>query len=198
MKKQIVVLVLAAVLVFGCAVGGTLAWLLDSTETVTNTFTYGDVDIDLAETCDDEFELIPGTVYTKDPTVTVKAASEACYVFVEIVENDAVVAGTGGAAYETKEFTDYVTYAVDAGWTALPGVPGVYYKEVADTDEDQEFGILASNQVTISTSVTKADIDAYNRLDASIRELPTLSFTAYAVQKANVADAATAWGYVNP
>ena len=195
MKKRVVVLVLAAVLVFGCAIGGTLAWLMDTTDTVVNTFTFGDVDIELAETVNNEFKLIPGQEYTKDPTVTVKASSEACYVFVKIEEQDAVIAGANAGTYVTKDFSEFVTYAVADGWTALES--GVYYKKVDDTGTDQTFSVIANNIVTIKNTVTKADVDAFNKLDASLRKLPTLSFTAYAVQSANVADAATAWGYIN-
>ena len=38
---------LALVLVIGCAVGGTVAWLVSSTDPVVNTFTYGDINITL-------------------------------------------------------------------------------------------------------------------------------------------------------
>lgn len=48
MKKRTLTLVIALVLVAVCAVGGTLAWLMD-TDTVTNTFTVGNVDISLTE-----------------------------------------------------------------------------------------------------------------------------------------------------
>ena len=40
---------LALVLVIGCVAGGTVAWLVATTDTVTNTFTYGKINIALAE-----------------------------------------------------------------------------------------------------------------------------------------------------
>ena len=49
MKKKGWLSVVALVLVLCCAVGGTLAWLTDTTDPVTNTFTVGDIDIDLTE-----------------------------------------------------------------------------------------------------------------------------------------------------
>ena len=55
------------------AVGGTIAWLTDSTDEIKNTFTVGNVDIDLTETANNssndgwEAELNPGSVYVKDP-----------------------------------------------------------------------------------------------------------------------------------
>ena len=41
---------LALVLVIGCVAGGTVAWLVAKTEPVVNTFTYGNINITLAET----------------------------------------------------------------------------------------------------------------------------------------------------
>ena len=42
-------LVLAVVLLVGAAIGGTVAWLTDKTGDVVNTFTVGNIDIELAE-----------------------------------------------------------------------------------------------------------------------------------------------------
>ena len=78
MKKKAIVAVVAFVLVLCCAIGGTLAWLVDSTSEVKNTFTYGDINIDLSETTGDEYQMIPGNDITKDPKVTGEAESEAC------------------------------------------------------------------------------------------------------------------------
>ena len=76
------------------SVMGTLAYLTDS-ESVTNTFTIGRVDIVLDEADVDkngeiidgndrvkenEYHLIPGQTYTKDPTITVQANSEESYI----------------------------------------------------------------------------------------------------------------------
>ena len=72
---------------------------------------------------------------------------------------------------------------------------GVYYREVAATTTDTAFSVLTSDQVTVKNTVTKADMDAIANNTAS---KPTLTFTAYACQKDNVADAATAWAKLNP
>lgn len=93
MKKKLT-LVVAFVLVFALGVAGTFAYLTSSA-TVTNTFTVGKVAITLLETDVDEngdaipsatpvvendYKLMPGHKYTKDPTVTVLADSEESYV----------------------------------------------------------------------------------------------------------------------
>ena len=96
MKKKLMT-VLALVLVVAMSVAGTIAFLTDTTDPITNTFTVGKVDIDLTETfntdTDDngaadawQAQLIPGTTYAKDPVVTVTADSEDCWLFVKFEE----------------------------------------------------------------------------------------------------------------
>lgn len=172
MKKKTLAIALAVVLVLCCAVGGTLAWLSDKTDPVTNTFTAGDINIDLTETTNN-YKMVPGNTIAKDPTVTVKANSEACWLFVKVEK--------------TNNPDNYLTYTIDSGWTALTGVDGVYYREVAASTTDQSFAVLTGNQVVVKNTVTKT------MLETAKTSAPTLTFTAYAVQKDNVANAAEAW-----
>lgn len=88
-----------------------------------------------------------------------------------------------------NDFATFMSYTVASGWTALSEVDGVYYRAVDATTNDTDYEVLANNQVTVKTEVTKAQLNALKT-----QPLPTLTFTAYAVQSANVADAATAWG----
>lgn len=74
-KTTVAIIVFGLVLCF--TVGGALAWLIDTTPSVTNTFTYGDIEIDLTETSR-PYEMVPGKVLSKDPKITVKADSEPC------------------------------------------------------------------------------------------------------------------------
>lgn len=91
-KLLLFFLCVAAVLT--TAVAGTLAWLSD-VETAVNTFTIGRVNIvvDEAKVNEDgtpvtgadrvkanEYHILPGLEYTKDPTVTVDGGSEDAYV----------------------------------------------------------------------------------------------------------------------
>lgn len=168
--------VLALVLVLGCALGGTVAWLVAESGPVTNTFTYGDINIALTETTGGDYTIIPGVDIAKDPKVTVEADSEACWLFVKVDEVGTFVA-------------DKVTYSVANGWTALDGQPGVYYREVGAVTADTDFYVLKDNVVKVSDTLTKEDIE-------DITTKPTLTFTAYAVQKDGIADAATAWSKI--
>ena len=193
--------ILAAVLILGGAIGGTMAWLIDGTEAVANVFTDSDINITLVEEAKskpDAFKMIPGHTITKDPKVTVKSGSEDCYLFVKIDKSE--------------NYSTYLAdYAIVQGWNELNGHEGVYYREVKTSDVDQTFSLLAAgsygkegegdgvftwkeNQVLVLPSVTKADME---KIKNNPNDRPTLTFTAYAVQlyKTNGQkfDVAVAW-----
>lgn len=89
-KKTILVAAIAVMLVAALVVGGTLAYFTDKTETVKNTFTVGNVAIDLKEPswkADESHTLLPGASYAKDPTITVKEGSQDAYVFLKLDMN---------------------------------------------------------------------------------------------------------------
>ena len=94
--RKMIVLVMLLALIVGGTVGGSFAWLIAQSNTVTNTFTEGDINISLKEHKLDpqtgvqvdpetwvdtqEIELLPGRTVYKDPTVFVEAGSAPCYV----------------------------------------------------------------------------------------------------------------------
>lgn len=93
-KSKVLLLSVCAVLLVVATVLGTLAYLTDR-DTVVNTFTVGQVDIVLDEADvnpdgtvvegadrvkENDYHLIPGMTYTKDPTITVLKGSEESYV----------------------------------------------------------------------------------------------------------------------
>jgi len=88
-------LTLCALALIAVSVGATIAYLTDKDEVV-NTFTVGDVQIDLNETDVDkdndtkknEYHLVPGQTFVKDPTVTIKANSEPSYVRIFVTVED--------------------------------------------------------------------------------------------------------------
>jgi len=175
MKKKTLALVLALTLLVAGVVGGTLAWLTDRTAEVKNTFTVGDINISLTETTTD-YKMVPGNTIAKDPTVTVKANSEACWLFVQVTES--------------TDLKDFITYAIAEGWTELQD--GVYYREVPASAADQTFSVLAGNAVTVKSDVTRT------MLETAKTDAPTLTFQAYAIQKDHFATADAAWAKVNP
>ena len=175
MKKTLIT-ILATVLVCACLVGGTLAWLMDTTDTLTNTFTIGDVDIDLKETTGEEYQMIPGNTIEKDPTITVSSDSEDCWLFVKVEK--------------INDVDDFLTVTMDSNWKLLAGETNVYYIE-AGAQANDSFSVFANDEIKVRTDVTKAQMDALT--DAT---RPQLKITAYAIQKANIADVATAWSEI--
>ena len=190
---KIAALIMALALVLVGVIGTTLAWLIDETDPVKNIFTVGKVEITLEETdpegddpLNNEYTMVPGTEIEKDPLVTVKANSENCWLFIKIDES--------------ANLDDFITYDVilddpsttaGEGWTALDGVDGVYYIEVTKSDVDQEYGVLVGDKVKVNEDVTTEDLEALTE-----NTYPSLTFTAYAVQRgenAAINTAAAAW-----
>lgn len=175
------VLVLALALIVGVAGGATFAWLTAKTDPVVNTFTYGDINIELAETTGDSYKIIPGVDIEKDPLVTVEAGSEACWLFVKVEEEGTFVANK-------------VTYSIADGWTKGDGtkIPAnVYYRAVDAVKNDTDFAVLKDNKIYVSDTLTKIDISGIPTTTP-----PKLSITAYAIQKDGMNTAAEAWAAI--
>lgn len=177
MKRKLII-ALALCLALALGIGGTMAYLTATTTAVVNTFTIGNVGLELKEEKGDlvdgkhQFKMVPGNTIEKDPTVTVTAGSENCWLFVKLVK--------------ANNFDTYLTYDMAEGWTELTGVEGVagvYYRKVTQSETAQEFAVLANNQVTVRNTVVQSDSFV----------APTLTISAAAIQQANIADAATAY-----
>ncbi|MBR2879628.1 MAG: hypothetical protein IKC02_03040, partial [Oscillospiraceae bacterium] len=191
-KKRLIVLVLVLALLVGATVGGTIAWLVTETAPIVNTFTVGDINITLEETTpaltegEREAKMVPGLEIDKDPKVTVLGGSEDCWLFVKVEES--------------TNLDSFITYGVDTGesaWTEVDATNGIYGRKVAASDDDQSFYILKDNKVTVLTTVTKGMMEEINN---GTQDAPTLTFTAYSIQSANlkngdaaVTSAADAW-----
>lgn len=234
MQKTISVKMLAVfmsvILAVGGVVGGTVAWLVAETGEVKNTFTFGDINIKLDETkltpdgkfADEsgnelpagaapiktsegnDYKIVPGTKYLKDPAVTVLANSEDCWLFVTVLES-----GASSVSIDNGEgnpptvidyaFDDFVSYEIAEGWNVLKDESGndvltpegaaVYYRSVASTEADAVIPVLRNNEVTVKETVTKPMIDGIPNADSN----PRLTFVAYAVQYSGFDTALDAW-----
>ena len=165
MKKKLTT-VLAIVLVVALSVAGTYAYLPSKTATITNTFTVGNVKIDLTETTGTEYQLIPGKVHEKNPIVTVKGGSEKCYLFVKFEEIDS-----------PATYLDYTSLLAAPAWTQGDGtnIPAnVWYRVVDKSATDTTFHLLAGDKVTIKNTVTNENMAAASKAQ--------LAYTAYACQ----------------
>ena len=180
-KAVTAMLTLTLVLAAYWAVGGTAAWLAAKSEPIASTFTFGDINITLTETNHQEgpTKIIPGVDIPKDLRVTVKANSVDCWLFVKVKE--------AGTFVENK-----VTYSIDDSWTKGDGaIPkGFYYREVRGVTADRVFHVLKDDKITVSNTLTKEEIQNITG--------PTLTFTAYAVQREGIDTAAEAWSVAAP
>lgn len=183
--RRALLLVASAVLLVCVSVGATLAFLTDDTAVVTNTFSVGNVKITLDEAHVDlygvvvegerrtknDYKLIPGHEYTKDPTIHIIDGSENCFVFVRVVDGIADIQADKTIAAQMAEL----------GWKALPtdlkdakGDPidatNIYYKEAAvaaGTDVkvfekfklkgDADVAAVAGKTITVQAYAVQAD-----------------------------------------
>lgn len=204
MKKMYkgMLLVLCAVLLVAASVMGTLAYLKSETETITNTMTIGKVAITLDEakvnaygekltTTDtvatgaagevlaarvmkNDYKLVPGRAYTKDPTIHVSTDSESCWLFVKLVNPIANIE-------ETDQNDGYATVAEQMaanGWKKLNSVDNVYYHDVVSAGTN----VIVFDHFKIEDSFNGTG----NYADVTV--------TAYAVQAEGFASAQAAWG----
>lgn len=194
-------IILALMLLVGATVGGTIAWLTAQSETVTNTFTVGNIEIHLWENEYDlatntlgtkkvesqtNYKIVPGATNPKNPTITVTKGSEACYLYVSI-KNDLVLDGGAVATVDIKA----------ADWSPV---------------KTEDNTTLYRYKTTVDVLTATADLDVpvfanitYSGEDITEMNIPALDgktvvVNAYAHQSANVeqatADAAaTAWAF---
>lgn len=200
-KRKTAVIVTAFVLLLGCFVGGTVAYLISSTGTITNTFTVGNVHINLTETKPGDtsatditsansfaFHGVPGQEFKKDPKVTVLANSEDCYLFIKVKDlTDNTV--------NSKQILIYTLNLTNNGWTLLEGHNDVYYREVSKASIDTSFELINDNKVTINSELTVGDVDLINKTEGGISL--NIAFTAGAVQKTGFTSAANAYSQLS-
>ncbi len=200
--RKILVSLAALALVAAISIGGTIAYLT-SAEKVTNTFTVGHVQITLDEKKVDvdgkeiansnrvhgnQYKLMPGHEYTKDPTVHFAAGSEASYIFVK-VENG--ISGIEAATDATNQ-NGYKTIAdqiVANNWEALTGETGVYFKKV-----DANTGSTAIDYQVFANFKLADDADTTNETENYAAK--NITVTAYAIQADGFTTAAAAWNEV--
>ena len=176
-SMKVVVLLLAVVLLIGCVAGGTLAYLMAKSSTVTNTFVAGEIGtLSLSETTGNSYIVIPGVDITKDPVVTFNGNNVAAYIFVKVEATEWTESNGTFSIGNNQE----MKWNVADGWTKLENVPGVYFREVvvdtdtANTAETEKYGIIKGSTITVSSEITKANISNYTK---------GLNFTAYAIQQ---------------
>jgi len=183
--KKIVLSVAVLAIVVALSVGMTLAYLTSEATPVNNTFTVGKVAITLDEAkvtnlgvADgdsrvqaNEYKLIPGHEYLKDPTIHVAADSEACWLFVKVTDEIA----------DIEDTTTVAAQLTTNGWTAVEGATGVYWHAVVNPNG------TATDVKVFENFKVKGNADLTNYAGKTIK------VEAYAVQADGFDTAAAAW-----
>ncbi len=177
--KKAMLMTLCAIILVVATVFGTMAYLT-STDEVENTFTVGNVKITLDEAKVDtdgspvtgaarvktnEYKLLPGHTYTKDPTIHVDAASEDCFIRAKVTLTNA----KEWIAIATKYADDKVENIIkgtddNIWWVSQPAVDETantvtytfVYKNESHTDE------LGKR---IWTSTDSKDLVLFNKIE---------------------------------
>ena len=206
MKKTLTVII-ALVLVVVMSVAGTVAYLTSS-DTVTNTFTVGNVQIKLDEAKANpdgslvanadrvkanSYKLLPGHTYNKDPMVTVLKGSESSYIkmtvtFTKADELDAIFAPNGAdmtSIFNGYDPDNWIYKGNTEDATANTRTYEFWYKEAvgaptADVALDALF-----DSITVPGSITNEQLKTIEGM--------TITVNAYAIQADGFTDAADAW-----
>lgn len=209
--KSTLLIVVAMLLVAVISVTATIAYLKSQTDIVANTFTVGNVKITLDEaavnnrgqlldkngavwdsegTVDkadrvikNEYHLVPGRVYVKDPTVHLKAGSEAAYLFVKVAIEDDFV--------DTFGIEDQMT---TNGWKLLDATnyPGVYvYTNGSDTVVTANAAGGADKDFPVFNGFTVSKTAEYAVLSDFLGDV--IKIRAYAIQAEGFTSAAAAY-----
>ena len=200
MKKNKKLFVLVALFLAVFAVGGTLAYLTDTTETATNTFTFGKVDITLTEPTwtstgqTAAADMVPGQQVDKDPTVALTSVSKDAFIFVKVT----IPTGTAGNVANTELFTPGT---LGSGWvevtsTVLTNAPTgthvyAYGTTSAMTKVTKNDTVPAVfTKITANPNLTETEIGALTNRAADV------VVNAYAIQADGLSSTAPAsvWG----
>ena len=205
--KKAMLMTLCAIILVVATVFGTMAYLTSDDEVV-NTFTVGNVAIKLdeakantdgslvegaARVKANEYKLLPGHTYNKDPMVTVLNGSEASYIkmtvtFSKADKLDAIFAPNGAdltSIFNGYDAANWIAKGNTKDATANTRTYEFWYKEAvgaptADVALDALF-----DSITVPSSINKDQL-------ATIEGM-TITVNAYAIQADGFANADAAW-----
>ena len=210
--RKALMMVLCAVALVAISVGATVAYLT-STDTVTNTFTVGKVAITLDEAKVDvdgkpvtpaervktnDYKLMPGHKYTKDPTVTVKAGSESCYVkmtvtFSKASELDAIFDPKGAdmtSIFNGYDSTKWIYKGNTENTAANTRTYEFWYNEIVSGAASADVPLDALfDSITVPGTINNAQLDTIVGM--------TITVNAYAIQADGFGTADAAWTAYN-
>lgn len=187
-KNKALLLALCAVSLVTASVLGTMAYLTDN-KMVTNTFTVGSVAITMDETdvntdgtpvegenvdrvTANEYKLLPGHTYVKDPQIHVAPTSEDCYLFVKVNNQIAAIEATDATVASQMTMN---------GWKEVDGQTGVYVYVGTGAGANAPLAVSAQANIHVFEKLVidgSVDSTKLNTCDGK-----TITVNAYAVQK---------------
>ena len=207
-KKKALLMMVCAVMLVLVSVMGTIAYLT-SQDTVTNTFTVGKVAITLDEAKANadgslfdqgatrvkanNYKLLPGHTYAKDPMVTVLEGSENSYIkmtvtFTKAAELDAIFAPAGAdmtSIFNGYDGSNWIAKDVTKDTVKNTRTYEFWYKEaVAAPSENVPLDALFDS-IAVPGSITNEQL-------ATIEGM-TITVNAYAIQADGFATPEAAW-----
>lgn len=210
-SMKVVVLLLAVVLLIGCVAGGTLAYLMAKSATVTNTFVVGNIgDLKLFENNEEitaadtnSFTIIPGEDITKDVAVSYSYTEQdgyddvPVYVFVKVNATGWAVGSDNKTYTVSKDNKTLLSWSIADDWTHLSTEndgSNVYYCAVDAGASLGDVSVIEAltgegntGHIEVSSEITKDNIaDVYD--DAG-----DIAITAYAIQQDGFNSVADAW-----
>lgn len=183
-RNKALLTMVCAVLLVVASVLGTMAYLTSTAE-VENTFTVGSVTISMDETdvdnstdgkdrdTENNYHLLPGHEYTKDPIIHVASTSEDCYLFVTVSNEIAAIEATGD--------TSVASQMEAKGWKTVEGQTNLYVYIGTAEGASAPLAVKADDnipvfeKIVISGSVDNTTLANYKN--------KTITVNAYAVQK---------------
>lgn len=209
MKKKVIFGIICTAVLVAASIMGTISYLT-AQESAVNTFTVGKVDITVDETDvtpdgepidgaervkGNEYHLIPGKSYVKDPTLTVKKGSDESYLRMLVTINnlkelDEIFAPEG--ADLLKLFTGYdATKWIYEGETENEIENSITYEfryfETVDGSEAEDDMALEAlfTTFTLPGEISGEELKTISNLKITVM--------GHAIQKAGFSDADKAW-----
>lgn len=192
MKKKIISLCLVAALAVVAIAGASLAYFTDK-DAKTNTFTLGNVDIELnEEKWEEPIAAVPDVEYAKDPVVTNIGENDA-WIRVDVTLSDAAAFTAAAARHQITDLATIFAGHDETKWT-LAGTP-VYDDEANTLTYSYYYNTVLAVDKSTEALFTSVTIPAVFDNDdmKEIRADFTIDVTAHAIQTADsyntVADA---------
>lgn len=206
-KRKALLLTFCAVLLVVASVLGTIAYLTSQDE-VKNTFTVGQVAINLDEAkvnpdgtpvanADrvkaNSYKLLPGHTYTKDPTVTVLSGSESSYIkmtvtFTQAKELNDIFAPNGAnltSIFKGYDSANWIAKGNTKNTTANTRTYEFWYKEAVDAPTTDVKLDALFDSITVPNDITGKQL-------ATIQGMK-ITVNAYAIQADGFETAKDAW-----